>query len=50
MNSGMAKITMLIITVALALDFLLLPALLVMIDRESEAERVAEPMAQQAVA
>jgi predicted RND superfamily exporter protein len=50
MNSGMAKITMLIITVALALDFLLLPALLVMIDRESKAERVAEPMAQQAVA
>jgi predicted RND superfamily exporter protein len=41
MNSGMAKITILIITVALALDFLLLPALLIMFSNE-KIEEVAE--------
>jgi predicted RND superfamily exporter protein len=38
MNSGMAKITMLIITIALALDFLLLPALLIMFNKEKIEE------------
>lgn len=36
MNSGMAKITILIISVALILDFLLLPALLIMFSREKK--------------
>jgi uncharacterized protein len=36
MNSGMAKITMLIIILALVLDFLLLPAMLVMMNRKKE--------------
>jgi predicted RND superfamily exporter protein len=34
MNSGMAKITILIISLALVLDFLLLPALLVLLDKQ----------------
>jgi len=40
MNSGMAKITMLIISIALALDFLLLPALLIMFSKEKVEEVV----------
>ena len=38
MNSGMAKITMLIISIALVLDFLLLPALLIMFGKEKSQE------------
>ena len=46
MNSGMAKITMLIISLALVLDFLLLPALLIMFagkgNEVEEADKKAE--------
>ncbi len=49
MNSGMAKVTGIIITLALVLDFLLLPALLLNIGRDekteqSEQELALEPM------
>lgn len=51
MNSGMAKITMLIISIALALDFLLLPALLLMFSKEkSQTIEEAMPGEEKAVA
>ncbi|HEX5170364.1 MAG TPA: MMPL family transporter, partial [Cyclobacteriaceae bacterium] len=47
MNSGMAKITILIISIALVLDFLMLPALLIMFSKEktpavSETDMIEE--------
>jgi hypothetical protein len=47
MNSGMAKITILIISVALVLDFLLLPALLLMFSREKARDNVVEVVAEE---
>ena len=41
MNSGMAKITVLIITIALAIDFLILPALLIVTSRgDSKQQKI----------
>ena len=40
MNSGMAKITILIISAALLLDFLLLPALLIMLSGDKKESSV----------
>ena len=47
MNSGMAKITILIISVALVLDFLLLPALLLIFSREKARDNVVEVVAEE---
>ena len=43
MNSGMAKVTVLIITFALALDFLLLPALLLNIGKSTKTKTDSQP-------
>ena len=51
MNSGMAKITILIISVALILDFLLLPALLIIFSGDSRQSLPAKetPARQKAI-
>lgn len=50
MNSAMAKITVLIITLALTIDFLLLPGLLILIDRKDLIPLEKEPILQAAPA
>jgi uncharacterized protein len=50
MNSGMAKITMLIITGALILDFLLLPALLLMFERQNKEVELIPEASEEAIA
>ena len=44
MNSGMAKITVLIITLALIIDFLMLPALLITLSGKQKDKAVAQPV------
>lgn len=44
MNSGMAQITVIIITLALILDFLLLPALLLNVGKDTQAVSTPEPV------
>ena len=44
MNSSMAKITVVIITLALAIDFLLLPAILINLARDGRPEVAEAPV------
>jgi uncharacterized protein len=48
LNSGMAKITMIIIGVALAFDLLFMPALLVILDKEKTQDEPAQDITEQA--
>ena len=48
LNSGMAKITMIIIALALIFDLLFMPALLIMLDKEKKQPEPIEDIAEQA--
>ena len=48
LNSGMAKITMIIIGIALAFDLLFMPALLVILDKEKTLDEPVQDITEQA--